>query len=57
MCASFWGVWPASVAKVKAWMRAPATDRDLESGPKHSKLCSRRAMSAEALLEPSADAP
>ena len=57
MCASFWGVQPASVVKVNAWMCAPATDRDLESGPKHGKLYSRRAMSAEALLEPGTDAP
>ena len=31
MCASF-GVNPASALKVNAWICAPATDRDLESG-------------------------
>ena len=59
MC-KFSGVKPASAMKVKAWICAPATDRDLESGssksikcwdPKDGELCLRRAKSGGTLVE------
>ena len=64
MCASFGVLKTASAMKVNAWVRAPATDRDLDSwfqyeykcqDPKDGELCLRRATSGETLVENRSD--
>ena len=44
MCASFRVCKPASAMKVNAWICAPATDRDLESGVSKSANVRTRKM-------------